>query len=399
LDKMLMTDYMQEARNHFDYAQTVRRDLHQHPELGFKEFRTSQLVTKALLELGIEVTAGVAETGVVGVLEGSRPGKTVLIRFDMDALPIVELSETDYVSQNPGVMHACGHDGHVAIGLTVAKILAAHRQDIKGCIKFIFQPAEEGMGGAKKMIEEGVLENPRPDYALAMHLWNEKPVGWAGAAPGPVMAGAELFRIVIHGKGGHGAMPHQTIDPILAASQVVLSLQSIVSRNVSPLKTAVVSVTQFNAGDAYNVIPQEVELRGTIRTFEHDVRETVLRRFEEIVKNSSEAMGCDAELEIWGLTPALINNLRIANVAQEILGENQAKEIDSNYQTMASEDMAEFLNHIPGLFLMVGSADPDRGLSYAHHHPRFDFDEQALIYGAGWISSLAIGLLEIQPAV
>ena len=211
-----MTDYLYEARKLFEYSRALRRDFHQHPELGFKEFRTAEIITHELTALGLEVTAGIAGTGVMGILDGEEPGKTILLRFDMDALPISELNETSYASQISGAMHACGHDGHVAIGLTAAKLLASHRNEVKGVIKFVFQPAEEGLGGASGMISEGVLENPKPDYCLALHLWNEKPVGWVSVVPGPLMAGAELFQVIIQGKGGHGALPHQTHDPIVA---------------------------------------------------------------------------------------------------------------------------------------------------------------------------------------
>jgi amidohydrolase len=394
-----MTDYIHEARNLFIYMRGLRRDFHQHPELGFKEFRTAEVIAHELSALGMEVTVGIAGTGVVGILEGEQPGKTILLRFDMDALPITELNETSYASQNPGVMHACGHDGHVAIGLTAAKLLASHRNEVRGVVKFVFQPAEEGLGGASGMISEGVLENPKPDYCLALHLWNEKPVGWVSIVPGPLMAGAELFQVVIQGKGGHGALPHQTHDPVIAATQIVSALQSVIARNVSPLQTAVISVTYFHAGDAYNVIPQTAELRGTIRTFDTEVRDLVIQRFNEIVHNISIAMGCTETTELWSLTPALVNHPTIAASVEEIIRHHKPNFIDTKSLTMVSEDMAEFLNRIPGCFIMVGSSNEEKGLSFAHHHPRFDFDEEALVNGAGWICSAAIGLLDKQPSL
>jgi len=393
-----MIDYLLKARDLFDYSKRLRRDFHQHPELGFQELRTASIVERELLEMGIEVTTGIAKTGVMGKLKGGRPGKTILLRFDMDALPIIELNQTNYTSQNPGVMHACGHDGHTSIGLTVARILSEQRNEICGTIKFIFQPAEEGLGGAVGMISEGVLGDPKPDYCLAMHLWNEKPVGWVSVVPGPLMAGAELFHVTITGKGGHGALPQHARDPILAAAQVITALQSIVARNVSPLQTAVVSVTKVRAGDAYNVIPQTAELWGTIRTFEPEVRKLVLQRFEEIIRGIADAMGCEVAIEQWGLTPAVVNDPGIAQIVEEIVRQNGAILIDTTTRTMVSEDMAEFLNRIPGCFLMVGSANEDIGLSFPHHHPKFDFDEEALIFGAGWICASAIGLLVQQPS-
>src|SRR5512135_3216739 len=241
-----MTDFLEEAKALFPYTQSMRRDFHIHPELGFHEVRTGAIVAKELEALGLEVTKGVGKTGVVGLMEGSKPGPTLLVRFDMDALPIVEETGAEYASQNSGVMHACGHDGHTAIGLTVAKLLLNHRDQLAGNIKFCFQPAEEGFngeeyGGNEMMIRDGVLEGPHVDRTLALHLWNEQPLGWIGVGAGPVMAGAELFTVKLTGRGGHGAAPHLTIDPIVASAQIITALQTIVSRNVAPLQSAVIS--------------------------------------------------------------------------------------------------------------------------------------------------------------
>jgi amidohydrolase len=390
-----MTDYLSQAQELFPYTQAVRRDLHMHPELGFNEIRTAGIVARELQALEMEVTTGVAKTGVIGLLEGAKParpgaagragGPTVLVRFDMDALPVTEETEAAYASTIPGKMHACGHDGHVSIGLTVAKMLHAHRHELAGTVKFVFQPAEEGtcgeeIGGAEMMIREGVLENPKPDLALALHLWNEKPFGWVHMAGGAVMAGAEHFKITVTGKGGHGAIPHQTVDPILAASQIVTALQSIASRNVAPLGAAVVSVTMIHGGETFNVIPPKVELEGTIRTFDPAVRETVLRRFDQIVNGVSAAMGCTAQVNVKRLTPAMINADEIAErvqaVARDMLPET---DLDTSPNlTMGAEDMAFMLEKVPGCYFFVGSADSARGLDYGHHHPRFDFDEAAL---------------------
>lgn len=394
-----MTDFLEEASQLFPYARAMRRDFHEHPELGFQEIRTAGIIEHELTGLGLKVTRGIAKTGVVAILDGKLPGKTILLRFDMDALPINETTHVKYSSKNPGVMHACGHDGHIAIGLTVAKILTKHRDEIPGTVKFVFQPAEEGLGGAEKMISEGVLENPTPDYCLAMHLWNEKPLGWVSVVPGPLMAGADLFKVIIEGKGGHGALPHQTHDPILAAAQVVSAIQGIVARNISPLQSAVISFTMIRAGDAYNVIPQTAELRGTIRTFEKETRDLVLTRFKEVVERVSLAMGCEATIETWGLTPSVINNPIISQVVETILGQTGITQIDTQSRTMVSEDMALFLNQVPGCFLMVGSANEENGLNFAHHHPMFNFDENALVLGAGLMSASAIGLLDQQPSV
>ncbi|GAB4503831.1 MAG: amidohydrolase [Anaerolineales bacterium] len=396
-----MIDFLLEAQALFGYTQSIRRDLHVHPELGFHEVRTAGIVARELQALGLEVTSGVARTGVVALLEGARPGPVVLLRFDMDALPVTEETGAAYASMTPGVMHACGHDGHTAIGLSVAKLLHNHRADLAGTVKFVFQPAEEGtcgeeIGGNQMMIRDGVLENPTPDVALALHLWNDKPLGWIHAAAGPVMAGAEEFKITVTGKGGHGAAPHRTVDPLLAACHIVTALQSIVSRNVGPLDTAVVSVTMLHAGQAFNVIPPQAEMEGTIRTFEPEVRATVLRRFEDIVQGVAAAMGCQANVSLKRLTPAVINadeiTRRVQEAARRVLPE--ANLDTSSHLTMGAEDMAFMLEKIPGCYFFVGSANSARGLDYGHHHPKFDFDEAALPRATAWMAEAAAEFLK-----
>jgi amidohydrolase len=280
-------DFLSEAQELFEYSQGLRRDFHRHPELGFQEVRTAGVVARELNNLGLEVSTGVGKTGVVALMEGARPGPVVLLRFDMDALPIAEETGAEYASQNPGVMHACGHDGHTAIGLTVARLLEKRRAELQGSFKFMFQPAEEGLGGAEAMIADGLLENPRPDRALSLHLWNEKPLGWIGVTPGAAMSASERFRVKITGKGGHGAAPHLTADPVLAAAQVISALQGIVARNVAPLKSAVISVTSVRGGDAFNVIPSSVELKGTIRSYDPEVRALLLARLNEVIAGVS----------------------------------------------------------------------------------------------------------------
>lgn len=390
-----MNNLLIEAEGLFSYTQSLRRDFHRHPELGFEEIRTSGIVAQELRALGLEVTAGVAKTGVVAVFEGQKPGPVILARFDMDALPIQEDTGADYQSQNPGLMHACGHDGHTAVGLTVAKILAKHQEELAGKVKFIFQPAEEGLGGAKLMVKEGVLENPKPDKILAFHLWNELPVGWVVAAEGPTMAASETFHVTITGKGGHGAHPHNTVDPIFAGLQIVTALQGIVSRNVEPKKSAVVSVTTFHAGETFNVIPQEAVLSGTIRTFEPQVRKLVLQRFQEIVNNVAVANSCQVEIELESVTPALINDATITREVQDMIKENYPDfQLVTNYQTMGSEDMAYMMGDIPGCYFFVGSNNSERGLDAKHHHPKFDFDEQALVVSTALMSHSILSLAE-----
>ena len=396
-----MPNFLQHAEELFPYTQAMRRDFHKHPELGFREVRTGGIVAKELEALGIEVTKGVGKTGIVGYLEGSKPGPTILLRFDMDALPITEETGAEYSSTNPGVMHACGHDGHTAIGLTVAKMLHAQRDELAGNIKFCFQPSEEGtngeeIGGALMMMRDGVLENPKVEKTLSLHVWNDKPVGWIHIGSGPVMAGADLFNIKLTGKGGHGAAPETTVDPVVAAAQIITALQTIASRNVAPLKPAVVSVTSVHAGTAFNIIPQTAELNGTIRTFEPEVRKIVHERFEQIVRGIASSMGCEAEITIKQVTAPVINNEavteRVLNIAQALLPQN---EIETDpYLTMGAEDMGYMQEKADGCYFMIGSANAEKNLNYNHHHPKFDFDERALVTGAALMASAAADLLK-----
>jgi amidohydrolase len=390
-----MIDFLVEAQKYFTYTRDMRRDFHLHPELGHQEIRTAGIVARELQALGLEVSTGVGKTGVVAMIEGSKPGPVLLLRADMDALPILEQTGAEYASQTPGVMHACGHDGHTAILLTVAKMLHGIRAELPGSIKLVFQPAEEGQGGAEGMLADGVLDNPKVDVTLGLHLWNEQPVGWLGLATGPTMAGTEIFKVRISGKGGHGAIPHLAVDPILAGAQVVSALQSIVSRNVAPLQAAVVTVTTFHAGEAFNVIPPYVDLSGTIRTFDLGVRETVLRRFNEIVTGVAEGMGCKAEIEHTRMTPALINDPRTTAIAQEVAARffPESQVTTTGPLTMGGEDFAFMMEKVPGLFMFVGSANAEKGLNYGHHHPKFDFDEASLPRAAALMASVAVELL------
>ncbi|MBT3189340.1 MAG: amidohydrolase [Anaerolineae bacterium] len=399
-----MPNFLNKAEDLLVYTQTLRRDFHMHPELGFEEIRTAGIVAKELRALDLEVTTGIAETGVVALLEGAKPGPVLLLRFDMDALPITEETGAEYASTTQGKMHACGHDGHVAIGLTVAKMLNEVRDDLGGSIKFVFQPAEEGVvgqkgrGGAEQMMHEGVLENPKVDYTLSLHLWNSKPLGWLGVGAGPVMAGAEYFKITVYGKGGHGAMPHVSVDPILAASQIVNALQSVVARNVHPLKPAVLTVASMQGGEAFNVIPSKVEMTGTIRTFETETREIVIQRFYEIIENTAKAMGCTAEVELKQVSPAVINNRKITESVRKAAQELYPKtEIDTGlYTTMAAEDMAYMMEKVPGCYFFLGSANDEQGLNFDHHHPKFDFDEAVLPRAAALMAASAVEILKFK---
>jgi amidohydrolase len=390
--------FLDEAMRIKEETIALRRDIHSHPELGFEEKRTSKIVADTLESLGISVTRGVAETGVVGILEGIRKSPVLLLRFDMDALPITEDTGVEYASQNHGVMHACGHDSHVAIGLSVAKLLSAKRDRLQGTIKFVFQPAEEGGGGAEKMVEAGVLENPKPDYSMGVHVWNDMPVGWYGLTNGPAMAGAEIFSIKIIGKGAHGASPHQGIDPVVAAAQIITALQTITSRNVAPLDSAVVSVCQVHSGTAFNIIPQEATLSGTIRTFKKAVFSKVKERFEEIVIDIAHAFDCEVEINVKKITYPVINDEDLVNLMTNVVN-NIDKEgrVDHKLQTMGSEDFSFMMHDIPGCFLMVGSANPEKGLNYGHHHPKFNIDEACLPFAVAILAQGAVEILEKDP--
>ncbi len=361
----------------------LRRDFHRFPEIAFEERRTAGIIAQHLTELGLEVQTGVGKTGVVGILEGNHDGPTVLVRCDMDALPITEANPTEYVSKIENRMHACGHDGHVTIGLTVAKILQQERDHLHGRVKFIFQPAEEIAAGANAMIADGVLDNPSAEVALGLHLWNEMPVGEVSLVTGAMMAGADMFTVKLIGRGGHAAMPDQTSDPLLAAAHLITAVQSIVSRNVPPKEVAVVSVTRMDTGDAFNVIPDSVTLYGTIRTFSKVVREMIVARFETLVQGVAAAMGCHAEITVQALTTPVTNDVQITERLRVGFREIAPDLIyRDDVTSMASEDMALILERVPGVYFFVGSANAERGLNYPHHHPRFDIDEQSMVIAA-----------------
>jgi amidohydrolase len=385
---MSTIDFTAQAEALRDELIARRRDFHMHPELAFEEVRTAGIVAQELGVLGLEVQAGVGKTGVVAILEGDHDGPTVLVRADMDALPILEENQNDYVSQSPGIMHACGHDGHTTIALGVAKLLSQQRHKIAGRIKFVFQPAEEIVGGARAMIADGVLQDPRPDVTLGLHLWNSMPLGKLGVADGPVMAGSSVFTLKITGKGGHAASPHQGIDPVVCAAQIVMAFQSIVSRNQDPLDSAVISVTWFHAGTAFNVIPQDVELRGTMRFFKLDVRDLVDRRMDEISTGIAQAMGCSADLKIEHNVLPVINNPeitgRVRNLFRQYVGDAG---LNTDERTMGAEDVGLFMDDIPGTYFFLGAAVPNQEAYYGHHHPKFNFDENALPLGVALLSA------------
>lgn len=356
-----------------------RRDLHRNPELSFQEHRTAEIVATRLGKLGWAVRRGVAETGVVGILEGDQPGETLMIRVDIDALPIQEPQDRPYSSTVPGVMHACGHDGHTAVGMAVAELLTKHRDGLKGTVKLVFQPAEEVIGGAIKMIEEGVMENPTVDRVLSFHLWSGLPVGQVTCQAGPIFSSADEIKLVVRGKGGHGGMPHLSVDPILISCHVVTALQAVLSREVPPTQPAVLGFGTIHGGTAFNVVSEEVELKGTVRTLDDSVREFVLKRTEEITSSVAAALRGEGEFRHLRGAPVVTNDPAVselvADVAGQIVGQENVVTIPP---PQVGDDVAFFLKQAPGCYFLVGCANSGRGITASHHSPQFDIDEDSL---------------------
>jgi amidohydrolase len=361
----------------------TRRDLHAHPELAFEEKRTSALVAEKLKEMGLEPQSGVGKTGVLATVRGGKSGKTVLLRADMDALPIQEDNPVPYRSQTPGKMHACGHDCHTSVLLGIARRLTRERESLRGTVKLCFQPAEECGGGAEAMIADGALESPKPDAAFGIHVWQDLDLGQVGITSGPMMAAVDEFSVTVTGKGAHAAMPHLSVDPVACLAHVVTALQTIASRNVSPLDAVVVSVTQLKAGSAFNIIPESAWLNGTVRVFDEAVWTALPNRFERVVRGVCEAFGCKAEIKYHRSNRPTINDPAMAAIARaaavDVVGE---KNIVDGIRTMGGEDFSAFLKRVPGCFIAVGSRNRERGLVWDHHHPRFDVDEASLEIGA-----------------
>lgn len=381
MTSQVLPNFTQEAQALFPEMIALRRDFHRYPEIGFQEHRTSRIIAQSLQELGLEVQTGVGQTGVVGLLEGAKPGPVVLMRFDMDALPIQEGTRAEYASLNKGVMHACAHDGHMTMGLTLAKIMSKYRNQMAGTLKFIFQPAEEGLGGAFAMIADGVLENPTPDVAFAMHIWTPLELGTVQVTTGPAMAASSIFTLTIHGRGGHGAAPHEAVDPILAAGHIISALQSIVSRNVDPQESVVISLGQVQAGTTFNVIPEVVEIKGTVRSYSNEVHRMLYRRILEMARNLAAGFNCTVALETIAIVAAVVNSpeptTRVVNAAVQLVGAENV----INKREMASEDMGYMLEEVPGCYFFIGGRNEAKGFNFPHHHPQFDFDERAMIHG------------------
>ncbi|NOU68274.1 amidohydrolase [Paenibacillus sp. LMG 31461] len=367
-----------------------RRYLHQHPELSYHEYQTAEFVAKHLLSWDIEVRTGVGGNGVVGLLRGSGEGPTVALRADMDALPIQDEKNCDYTSTKNGIMHACGHDAHTSTLLGIAKVASMHRTEIKGNLVFLFQHAEEiSPGGADSMIKDGALDGV--DAVFGVHLWTPFPVGHVYTRSGPFMAAPDEFTIRIQGKGGHGGLPHQTIDSVYVASQLVVNLQSIVSRQVDPVEPCVVSVGSFHGGTSFNVIAETSVLNGTVRTFNPELRQEVRTRMERTVQATCDMSQATYEMEYKLGYPTVINDAneaaRFFQVGAALFGEEAVHE---SPLIMAGEDFSYYLQEKPGCFMFVGAGNVDAGIVYPHHHPKFDIDERSMLNAANLLLSMAL---------
>ena len=386
-----MVDIHQLVSEHKELVIRTRRDLHRIPETAYTEKKTSAYVAEYLSKEGLEIQTGIATYGVVGLLKTGRSGPTLLIRADMDALPLTEETGLPFASTHPGVMHACGHDAHVAMALVTATVLNEIKDELNGTIKFVFQPAEEGPGGAKPMIDEGVLDNPKVEYSIGCHVWPEIPGGTIGVRSGPFMAAMDRFDIKIIGRGGHGAMPHLCVDSLEVGTQVVNALQRISSRHMNPQEPAVVTVGMFHAGTAFNIIPGEAKLSGTTRTFNLDIWNSWAERLEKIVRGVCESMGAEFELVFSKGYPPTINDDSMAEVvrrcAQKVVGE--AKVVVPE-RSMGGEDMSYFLQQSKGCFYALGVG---REEFVPFHNARFDFNEEILSIGVEVHCRTALDLL------
>lgn len=359
----------------------LRRDFHRHPELSLQEHRTAEIIAERLHAANLEVRTGIGGTGVLGILHGDKPGRTIAWRADIDALPLTELLEAPFASGTSGVMHACGHDGHTAIALTLAEILAARRAEVPGTAVFIFQPAEEIFGGAKPMLDAGVLDQPRVEEVYGLHLTTQTPVGHVGVRPGPSMASADFFDIEVEGKGGHGAYPHLSIDPITVAANILLGMQNLVSREIAAKEPAVLTIGQIVAGTKHNIIPATAVMRGSLRTFNQSVREQVVERLGTFVSNIAQAYQAEAHLSFQGDgCPTVINHSKESDfVRQCAVDELGSAAVEDGDLVMASDDMSLFLQARPGCYFRVGIAPV--GVPRPHHAPEFEMNEGGLPVG------------------
>lgn len=382
------------SEKYYEMTKDIRHLIHMYPEDGYKEHKTSKIIIDELEKMNIKVTKNVAKTGVVGLIEGKYPGKTVLLRADMDALKLDEKAEVEYKSKIPGMMHACGHDGHVAGLLGAAMILNDLKDELHGNVKLVFQPAEERDGGARPMIEEGVLENPNVDAVFGAHLWGALKEGQVHVKHGAMMAAPDIFVFKIIGVGGHGSTPHQGIDPIVITCQVINTIQTIVSRKTNPLNPIVISCGRIQGGDCHNVIPNEVEVEGTIRTFTQEDRELVPKLMEDIIRGITSCQGASYEFYYEAKYPALINDSKMTDLVKESVGKIIGSEnvFELREATMGAEDFAFFTQKVPGSFFFVGIAKDDQK-PVLHHNPYFKWEDKNIKILSQSLSQVSIDFL------
>jgi len=376
----------------------IRRDVHRHPEIGLHETRTAEIIAKLLEEYGISVKTNIGVTGVLGILEGKYPGKTILLRADMDCLRIHENNDVEYKSIYPEFMHACGHDAHLTWLIGAAIILSGLKDELHGTVKFLFQPAEEKDGGAEMTIHSGVLENPKVDAVIGAHTWPGIESGKIGVRPGALMAASDNFKITILGRGGHGAQPNKCIDPIAVACEVYMAFQTIISRSLDPLEPAVITIGKFNAGTAHNIIPDNAYLEGTIRTLSYETREKIPGIMEGILKGITEANGANYEFDFIPYHAPVINDPEITSIAAlaaaKIIGAKNVQLVDK--PTMIGEDFSSFEERVPGTYIFIGNRNEGKGTVHPLHSPEFDVDEEIIYKTAAIFSEIAVLYLNPQ---
>jgi carboxypeptidase Ss1 len=388
-----MVDFLKEARTIEPEIISIRREIHQRPELAYHEEATAKLAAEKLKTLGIEVRQGVGGTGVLGTLKGRRSGRVVALRADMDALPLEEMADVPFKSNIKGAMHACGHDTHVAMLLGTAKLLANHRDELQGTVKFLFQPAEEhgGRGGAKPMIEAGVMNNPKVDFVFGLHIDGDENSAILGFRGGPMMAAPDTFRIKIRGKGGHGSAPHQTVDPVYIAAQVITALQGVSGRMMDPIQPFVITVGAVHAGTKENIIPDEAVLDGTIRTLNDATRKRAKAKVTEVAKGVCRAFGARAQVEFEiDAYPVTINDEKVTSRAMRIVKKIPGAKVKIRKQLLGGEDFSRFLQQAPGTFYFLGTRNPAKGCVYPNHSSRFKVDEEVLKLGTASLALLAM---------
>jgi len=371
----------------------IRREIHANPELSFHEHETAKLVAARLKSLGFTVKTGVGGTGVVGLLRGSKQGNVVALRADMDALPIQESVDVPFKSKQNGAMHACGHDTHVAMLLGAAMLLKKHTADLNGTVKLLFQPAEEhgGRGGAKPMIEDGAMENPKVDYVFALHVDGDLPSNVFGLRGGPIMASPDSFKIEIHGKGGHGSQPHTTIDPIFVSTQVIAALQGVSSRMIDQTQPFVISICSIHSGSKDNIIPDDAKLEGTIRTLDEKIRSQAKKHVANVTKSVCKAFKASCKIEFMeDAYPVTVNNEKVAKRVFSLLRTIKGTRTTEIKPILGGEDFSRFLQKAPGVFYFLGTRNPNKGCVYSNHSSKFKVDEDVLKYGAVSLARLAM---------